>query len=179
MATTDLNKFDQTLIYKLDPPLPAWRWVGKLSGPDIPGVNWDDLIIETITLPNGETLSPLNIFGSGRTRYYPDFPEVSAITVGFYETETGAANLSLTKWQEAVKSNDGWYGLPKDYKSELKINQFGYSSNVQAVMAYTAEGVWPSDPGSIDLNYTNDDRIILNVTLACDRIIKSPRTVNA
>lgn len=177
MVEINPNKFDQTLVYQLDPPLPSWRWVGKFSGIEIPGVDWNDLIVETVTLPNGETLSPTPSFGAGRTRYFPDFPEVSSISVGIYESDTGAANLSITRWQEAVKTLDGWYGLPKDYKASLLINQFGYFSNTQAVMGYEAIGVWPSDPGSLDLRQTEDDRIILNITLACDKIIKSPRLV--
>lgn len=173
----DINKFDQNFIYDLELPMPKWRWVSKIIGPQggIPGVDFDALLIESITLPNGEVLSPSPSFGGGRTTFYPDFPEVSSISVNFYETETGAANLALGNWQEAVKSREGWFGLPAKYKCRLLTNLFGYSSNRQAVMAYSGEGIWPSDGGTFDLNYTEDERLIISVTLSCDRILKGTR----
>ena len=171
----DLNTYDPNLIYQLDLPMPAWRWVAKFTGPSIPGVNFDHLVIEKVTLPNGESLPASGSFGSGRTTYYPDFPEVSTISVDMYETQAGVANLSLTNWQLAVKSRDGWYGIPTDYKCELRANLFGYLSNTQSVLTYSAEGVWPTDAGSLDLNYTEDNRTIVTATFSCDRILKGTR----
>lgn len=173
----DINKFDQNVIYDLELPMPKWRWISKIVGPQdgIAGVDFDALLVESITLPNGEVLGQNPSFGGGRTTYYPDFPEVSTISVNFYETETGAANLAISNWQEAVKSRTGWYGLPAKYKCRLLTNLFGYSSNVQAVMSYSAEGVWPVDAGTLDLNYTEDDRLVLSVTMSVDRILKGTR----
>lgn len=175
MTQIDVNRYDQSTIYELDLPMPSWRWVSKLSGPQIPGVDFNALVIESVTLPNGETLSQTPSFGGGRTRYLPDFPEVSTITVNIYETDTGAANLAMSNWQEAVKSRDGWFGLPADYQCRLLTNLFGYSSHAQAVMSISAEAVWPVEAGSFDLNYTEDGRLILIATLSCDRILKSTR----
>lgn len=173
----DLNKFDQEFIYQLDLPMPAWRWVSKIIPPSggIKGVDFDALIVESITLPNGEVLGQNPSFGGGRTTYFPDFPEVSTVSVNFFESETGAANLALGNWQEAVKSREGWYGLPHAYKCRLVTNLFGYSSNTQAVMAYSLEGVWPVDGGTFDLNHTNDERLIITATLSADRILKGTR----
>lgn len=171
----DVNVYDQTRLFDLDPPMPKWRWVSKITGPDIPDVDYETLVIESITLPNGEIIGPNPSFGGGRTTYFPDFPEVSTISVSFYETELGTANLSLTKWREAVLSQQGWYGLPSDYKCMLLTNLFGYASNTQAVMGYKCLGVWPTDGGTFDLDYTNDDRLIIQATLSCDRIIATTR----
>ncbi len=175
--TIDVNTFDQNFIYDLEMPMPKWRWVSKLIAPNesLKNVDFEALLIESITLPNGEVLGQNPSFGGGRTTYYPDFPEVSTISVNVYETETGAANLALANWQEAVKSREGWYGLPAKYKCSLMTNLFGYSSNKQAVMGYTCTGVWPVDGGSLDLNYTEDERLVVTISLSCDRILKGTR----
>lgn len=172
----DVNKFDQNAIYDLPPPMPDWRWKAKFDGPEMSGVNFNDLIIEKVSAPNGEVIQVDSSFGGGRTTYFPSFPETGQITISMYETDTGAANLSLASWGDAVKSQDGWYGLPINYKGTLIVNLFGYSSNVQPVYSYSFEGIWPSDTGTFDLGYDNDGRLIISVTFSVDRILTGART---
>jgi len=168
----NVNKFDQNTVYDLDPPMPKWRFTSKIFGPAkaIPGVNFDNLFIESITLPNGEVLNQSPSFGGGRTLYFPDFPDVSTISVSFYETETGAANLALSAWRSAVKSPLGFYGLPANYKCSILTNMFGYASNTSPVMTVNVEGVWPSDNGTLELNYTEDERLVIITTMSADAI---------
>jgi hypothetical protein len=171
----DVNKFDQNFIYTLDTPMPKWRWMAKFIGPDIPGVDFNALLVERIAGPNGETLQVDSSFGGGRTTYFPSFPDSGPITLSIYETDAGAANLSIANWKEKVKSQEGWYGLPVDYKCRLIVNLFGYQSNTQPVYTYSFEGVWPSDAGQLDLSYTEDDRIIITGTFSTDRILTGAR----
>ena len=173
----DVNTFDQELMFDVDPPMPKWRWKAKIIGPagGIPGVDFNNLLIESITLPNGELLNQSPSFGGGRTLYFPDFPDVSPISVNFYETENGAANLALSYWRAAVKDQRGFYGLPAKYKCRIIANLFGYSSNKSPTMSVEAEGVWPSDNGTFELNYTEDERLVITATLSADRITPMTR----
>jgi hypothetical protein len=171
----DVNRFDQDFIYDLDLPMPSWRWMAKFSGPDMPGVDWNALLVERVSAPNGEVLEIASSFGAGRTLYYPSFPNTGQVSISFYETEEGAANLSLVNWGNVVKSPQGFYGLPVDYKCKLLINLFGYSSNSHPVYAYSFEGVWPADTGQLDLSYDEDNRIIVTTSFACDAILSGAR----
>lgn len=171
----DVNRYEQDFIYSLELPMPNWRWRAKFSGPAISGLDYEALLVESVNGPNGEKLDVDSSFGGGRTTYFPSFPQVDTISVTCYETDTGAANLALGKWGEAVKSPKGFYGLPSHYKGKLLVNMFGYSSNVAPVYSWSFEGIWPSDTGSIELNYTDSGRLTVTTTFSVDRIITGTR----
>lgn len=168
-------------IYNVEPPLPNWRWKGRIvpnSTAAARTVNWDALLIEDITLPNGSVIPSRPFFFHGRNRFLPDFTDVSAVQATFYETHNGDATVAVAAWGNLVVSNDGpntFYGLPVEYQQTLEVDLFGYGSSKDPVLSYTGTQVWIPDPGSLNLVYTGSDRVKVQVTLQCNNILIANR----
>lgn len=176
--TFDPTRFDQSRIYDLPAPMPAWRWTGFISQPPKPTVtvDWNALVIESLTLPNGESIPSVSSFGGGRTTHFPDFPDPGTISVSFYENTASEANLALQRWRSMINNQAGYFGLPSHYKAKLSARLFGYESETNAVAQYEADGVWPSEAGSFDLNYNSSGRLIITATMVIDRMLMANRT---
>ena len=90
---------------------------------------------------------------AGTNTYFPDFYDISAISVTFYETK----DFDCTKWirdwrKKIVNHSDGVYGVSDEYKVDATLELYSIDSETP-VLTITLKGVWPTEQNDWQLSY--------------------------
>lgn len=147
-------------------PAPSWRWIAEM--PSIDGApNVSKFVIESVTATHPKIPST-GRFGGGTNRYYPQMNDIDGTSMTFYETSEYDATRYLYSWQRLVLHPNGCYGLPKDYKKFMQINLYDNADDSSPKLQVRLNGIWPTDIGSFDLNYTESGRRTVTANFSVD-----------
>jgi hypothetical protein len=158
------------LLTRLDveafpPPAPDFRWMAAM--PTVGGANVGIVFVEAINWPF-LIIDSKPRFGGGTNRHYPEWNNLGAFSITFYETETLDVTNYLNTWTQTIVHTDGSYGLPSVYKLPIELYLYGWEDNVSPVWFDTIADAWPSQQNPFDLNYTNEGRLIVTAQFSCD-----------
>lgn len=155
----------QTLLGMPDPLL-NFKWVcsGLPFGHPVNYVEGIDLPFNNITNGNKSHVA------SGYS-YYPGTHDISSFSMTFYEDVSALSSKFILAWKNKVKDfNTGIYQLPgvggSGYKQEVVVALLDQKNN--PIMEVTLLGVWPTDTGNFNLNYTDSGRLTVTQTFSVD-----------
>lgn len=151
-------------------PLLTFRWVVKtLPIIDLDGSTFqlDTNFVETFEIPFNNVTSSGIFFGGGR-RYFPEFHDVSAISVNFYGDVENKSLKYIWAWKRRVKNFDtGLYSLPTQYKHT--VNAVLLDPMGEGIMEASVIGMWPADTQAVPLEYTDGSgRIVYSQNFSVD-----------
>ncbi len=149
---------------QLAPPAIDWRWVVNL--PSIPGApNSKNIVVEAIEFPHF-SISAIPRFNGASNRHYPGISEISAFAMTFYEDNMFSATKYLYAWKSLVVDTNGIYGVPADYKKDLRLRMYDIQDHI--MFNGTLQECWPTNISSYSLNYNDSNRLTISAQFATD-----------
>lgn len=158
-----INQVSSKLSGDLEPLL-KFKWVCD----DLP-FGHDVMYVESISLPMVQFDKHTPVFGGAQYAQYPGFSSQADFSMNFYEDSRSSTLVWLTEWQKKIKNfaNGGYY-LPKEYKKSMVFTLID-TTGVRVLQA-TLQNVWPVTISDLDLDWTSNERIVINVTFTLDNI---------
>lgn len=157
-------------------PAPSWRWVVRVPNDFIaPGSNISSalpyVIAENITFGLTNIDSDAR-FGGGIRTNFPRFMTENPLSVTFYETQFYDTIQYFERWKHTVINRDTHnFSVPSTYKKNLYFYAFDYKSNSSPTLSGVYRDCWPTTVGSMQYSYDSSNRIMVQVDLACDKVI--------
>jgi hypothetical protein len=108
--------------------------------------------------------------GGGSNTYFPDFNDIDAISVVFYENQNYETTKWINEWRRKVVKEDGTYGLPIEYKLDVLASFYPVDSETASLEVKFLQ-IWPTEQASID--YSNEDtsgRVKITVPFSVDSV---------
>lgn len=150
-------------------PLLEYKWIID-SFPEIEGKETLPIsYCEEVSLPFPQisekqfTIAATNIM-------FPGASQIQAFDITVYEDQKARTLDYFLGWQSIVQNpySGGFYPATF-FKKDLKV----YLLNNKNIPIYQAliRNVWPMGIQNLSLNYTGEDRVRLNVNMACDSFI--------
>lgn len=127
---------------------------------------------EAITLRASKVTLPLPFFETeswtkeSTREYFPNVYDIGEISVDFREDEQGTIRNFIFDWMSQIRSFDGRYALPVDYKKRMKLHFLDVNGDVTT--EYEAYGVFPKNPGNLEGDYATSGILIYTVAFSCD-----------
>lgn len=185
----DIKTYKLDDILALRSPAPAWKYVAvlpelsntnrvegtagaqgfnNLSSPkavfsskaSLPGI-----LVESFEV-NHIGINSVQRFYSARTINFPGRMSVSSFTINFYETDTYQVTDYLALWRNNVVNDNANFGLPCDYKKDVRLFAFDYQGNYAA--KFILSGVYPELVSSYSYDGTTSDRLKVSCTFSVD-----------
>lgn len=125
----------------------------------------DPKYIEKVTVP-WATYESIPIYGQGSNNYYHSVQDIDAINVTFYEDTELTVTRMLVEWRKIIQE-DGYYGLPADYKFDLEVELLANNSDT-VIGVFKGFGAWPSAIDGMNLAYDSSERVSISVTFTLD-----------
>lgn len=156
------TEFTLKKLEERPPPMLTFRWT-CLKLPFEMDVNY----VESISLPFPTVDVGDPLYGGGTFFHFPTFVRLDSFNMTFYEDQNATTYKWIIKWISKIRNfKEGWYNLPGEYKMPIEIAIFDDVED-QIVKA-TLEGCWPTQIANLDLNYTESNRVIINITFSVD-----------
>jgi hypothetical protein len=165
-------------VDNLNDPAPSWRWVVRL--PDIPtsmGKNLEGLEERASSVTFGlvtdiefsvRQIDADQRFGAGGVLNYPRQRSISNVSITMLEDVKYSCTKYMRSWQNLVMDEDNNYGLPKDYKHDIHLFAFDYTSNTSPIITGKLIGCWPLTFSGLNYNYTNSGYVSIVGDFAVD-----------
>lgn len=118
-------------------PAPAWRfWV---TFPDIPGVQTAGqtlpFLLSRVTAA-GKAIEVEPVPFNAGVRFFPTGMSTDTLTLTFYENIKFDVAQSFRSWIDSVVDDEGNFGLPANYKKEIKLESLGFDGKTLATFAW-------------------------------------------
>lgn len=156
----------RSLLMSLKDPALNSRWYCFIGGDTSNLKNKFMVVAEMASLPSPSTPAMPRQYG-GMNRYYAGVKDFPPMSLTLYETHDFEAKRYLEEWRGGVVSDKGIFGLPRDYKRPVTIEQYSGQSSDMPVRTLTYEECWPTDEQPQELNYTEvDGRLVISIELA-------------
>lgn len=171
----DINPFDA--IHKRGDAVQNWTWYCEL-----PTLNATPLAPASVNLPwyyvpgvsaPLKSINAASINRSGGQRHYAENFSVDDLTLTLFMDDTNAALDYANAWQARVlalgdgrPSSRGMWGLPGQYKKEVKIHITTPDHKNLVTLVYV--GCWLSSMTALDLTGDSSAPVALQVTLKVD-----------
>lgn len=151
----------------LGDPLLSFRWE-LTKFPNFPSFQFDPIRVEKvdITLP---TFDNIPVYMNGMNRYYLSTGNVDPISFTFYENYKMTTLKMLSHWR-SLMYQDGFYGLPSDYKHDFELSVLKYDTD-SVVGSFRIVGAWPSSVDGLNFDDGSGGRISVNASFVCDNVI--------
>lgn len=107
-------------------------------------------------------------FVAGTNLHYPKDFNVPPLSLTFHEEKSYSALRYLNAWRQLVVDNAGNYGIPKDYKRDLKITLVDL--NGKDAMTITYIGCWPTHPMGYTLDSDSSHLVVTMCTFSVDKV---------
>lgn len=120
--------------------------------------------VEELSLPLPKFDSDSAVFKS-RKYYWAKFEDYGVMTIKFYEDQNLTVTKWLRAWQGKIKTPNGNYNAPKDYKGIFTINSVDAVGEVQA--RFILNGVFPTQVPSLPFGSTGE-AVTLDVEFSVD-----------
>ncbi len=152
-------------------PLFSFNWTCEsISSPD-PDIFIDSNFVESLDIPFCNTSIGQGWFGNASFSYFPDFSNISDISITFVENSSCSIMKALWDWKRLVcdfdgKDSTGAYKLPKAYKGTAIIKL--QAVNGVDVMEVKFEGIWPAETSALSLNYSSSDLVKITQQFSVD-----------
>lgn len=147
----------------LDPALTS-QWIIRF-----PNLTSEQIFAETLGLSFQKIPAKARHGGASNT-YFPDFNDVDAVSITFYENKNYETTKWINQWRLKVVNKDGTYGLPIDYKVDAEASFYPIDSD-EATLRVAIKQMWPTEQASID--YSNEDsagRVKVTVPFSVDSV---------
>lgn len=154
-------------LAKRKDPLLSFHW-GCINDVIVPtsGLKLPGDYVESIDLPFNNIQVAEGHYGASGFTYFPGSHDVSAFSMTFYEDVSCTTLKFINDWKSQVKSWDGTYNLPIQYKGDILVALFDPKGKV--VLQAKMIGCWPSDTGNLSLNYNDSGRLVITQTFSVD-----------
>lgn len=156
------SEIDVTTFLAMTDPLLNFQWAARVLNMNVKGE-----YISSISTP-GMRYDTKSIYREGKMHHYASFFDTDTIRMTVYADTTNTSNNFALNWMRSVKSHQGFYRLPKDYKRDVEIVLT--DSFFMKVFRITAVGCWPTAWESYDLSSEGSSAIATTLTLNVDDV---------
>ncbi len=143
-------------------PLLSYQWAAY-----IPGVIDRHEYIMAITTPSIR-YDQQPRFISGKVHHYAGFMSVDDVSMTIYTEVSGMAPSTMAHWVREIRSRDGLYNLPSQYKKTIVVVLLDQADRIVAEFRY--EGAWPSSWSSYNLQFGQASYLVTETTLSVDDV---------
>lgn len=145
-------------------PLLKFKWVC-----DSLPFDGNPMYVESVKLPFIQFDKKDPYFGGAQYSQNAGFTAVNDFDMTFYEDSSASTTLWLIDWQKRIKNfATGAYSLPREYKRPMTFTLID-TTGID-VIRVTLINTWPSVISDLDLDWTSNERVIINVTFAVDEV---------
>jgi hypothetical protein len=163
-----MSKLSRSIVANLPDPALNWRW--RCFMPTSLVRNPNGILVEEVNFTHTSIPSRPR-FGGGTNTYFPEFNDISAVDMTFYETTDYRSLKFLYNWRSLVLDSNGNYGLPEGpagYKKTIKIEFYGMENSISPVWVGKLKGIWPTEISPQTLTYSSKERIQIQASFSVD-----------
>lgn len=106
------------------------------------------------------------VYNAASKNYFPGTYDTQGPSITVVEDDKLSAHAWVLAWQSLVCDEHGFYGVPTDFKKDLVFEAFDNKGIVNA--AYQANGAWPSAITPLQLDRTQSEKVVVEITFQCD-----------
>ena len=143
-------------------PILSYQWAAY-----IPNVLDDNTYIQAISTPSIR-YDQMTKYVSGKVHNYAGVMAMDDISMTLYTEATGYMPSLLSQWVRAIRSQDGIYNLPVNYKRTVVVVLLDIENTIVAEFRYI--GAWPTSWNSYQLQYGAANVLATEVSLSVDDV---------
>lgn len=152
-------------ISSMPDPLLEHKWVCTAL-PQF-STNMPKHYVEGVNLPFPSIQQKEGHFVAGTYIYYPGYVTISAFDMTFYEDRNVTTLKYFEAWRKRIwNPENGCFYLASNYKRQMKFALLDQKNAKRAEL--TLYGCWPTAQGPLDLQYTSDDRVRMQMNFSVD-----------
>lgn len=156
------------LLTKSAEPALSFYWAAKSATfPSFKGIKPEAYWFASCDLPS-YAFEAQPFYNGGKRKSYAGSTDSLSFSLSLFITSDYRQLTWVQGWMESIRSYDGFYGLPRDYKKDLVFELQDTTGAVQ--LEATCKGSWVTNPDSLSMSYNTSDIVMLGVNMTCDDI---------
>ena len=156
------NARESPIMWSPNDPLLSHQWAAY-----IPNVLDDNTYIQAISTPSIR-YDQQTRYNAGKVHNYAGIMSLDDISMTLYTEVSGYAPSLLSQWVRAIRSQEGLYNLPVEYKRTVVVVLLDQTNTIVAEFRYI--GAWPTSWDSYQLQYGQASVLATEVTLSVDDV---------
>jgi hypothetical protein len=135
----------------------------------IKGINVDiSSYVEEVALPSIR-IENKPVFRQGTQEFYAKTETPGSLTLKLYETASLDSYRFFRAWKNLVRTPNGDYGLPSEYKGRILL--YPLAADRSRIAVFEARGCFPISLPTQTYSSGQPDRIINDVEMSCDELV--------
>jgi hypothetical protein len=148
-------------------PLMNFQWSAVLTYPKAGSLSMSDFI-EEVTLPELK-IENQGVFREGSRSYFSGTADTGTLNIKFYEDRRLRAYSFINKWFLTVRSRNGTYSPPTQYKGTAIIS--AYDNAGIEIGQWKVMGIFPLSTPPYPFSSGQSERVIASVDFSVDDIV--------
>lgn len=124
-------------------------------------ISLESIYVESITYSFDDIMADSVPFQNTYLKYAARRNNPSII-IDFYEDEFGTVQQALYLWRSIIRTSDGTYGYPSEYKRSIVLRLYPVWDNETPLVTIRMLGAFPSNANPVRLSYTDAGRVVVS-----------------